>query len=402
MTKYKRHAIVDGRLGWVVVDENERVINKYPSKDELKGLQIEKYKIKRCKINIKCEYTDDELLNFLKAKDKKCEKGTLGWLRDQANKDGFDNIRNWQIWKREQKWLKNLENKYGKEFADWAKENKDKIGSCIIDTGCKTDVEYKNKCAIDAGFKDSAERLKKWRHKTGRQLPKEDNPDCASWFGYIGENYVGKTFEDPVRMPYGNPGFDWICKKGEKIDHKCACLSYNNMSNWSGWIFHIYHNNIADWFILSAWDNRDSLNPLHVWAFHKNDMVKYGKGGCAPKLEFWKRDTITITNTPEGIKEFAEYEVTDRLEKLKELCRQLKYKGDNIKREFKSVRAKIDMTNQCHRCKKFYNDTDVVILEEGPVCLNCLDTNNPEDINKMLKTGQQQEDIMTIRHAQYG
>ena len=30
---------------------------------------------------------------------------------------------------------------------------------------------------------------------------------------------------------------------------------------------------LADWFILSAWDNRDSLTPLHVWAFHKDDIV---------------------------------------------------------------------------------------------------------------------------------
>ena len=73
-----------------------------------------------------------------------------------------------------------------------------------------------------------------------------------------------------------------------------------------------------------------------------------------------------------------------------------------MKREFKSVRPKIDVTNQCHRCKKFYNDKDSSILEEGVVCLNCLDTNNPEDIHKMLKAGFQQEDVMTIRYVQYG
>jgi recombinational DNA repair protein (RecF pathway) len=72
-----------------------------------------------------------------------------------------------------------------------------------------------------------------------------------------------------------------------------------------------------------------------------------------------------------------------------------------MKREFKYVRPKVDETNQCHRCKKFYNDKDVAILEEGPVCLNCLDTKNPEDIKKMLKVGFQQEDIMTIRNLQY-
>jgi len=46
--------------------------------------------------------------------DKKYEKGTFGWLREQAKKDGFgDNIRGWQSWKKEQKreykWYKELE-----------------------------------------------------------------------------------------------------------------------------------------------------------------------------------------------------------------------------------------------------------------------------------------------------
>lgn len=33
--------------------------------------------------------------------DNKYEKGTLGWLREQAKKDGFDNIRRWQRWRTE-------------------------------------------------------------------------------------------------------------------------------------------------------------------------------------------------------------------------------------------------------------------------------------------------------------
>lgn len=48
-------------------------------------------------------------------KNKKCEKGTLGWLREQAKKDGFDNIGKWQNWKREQL-------KYIVGQSSWTKE----------------------------------------------------------------------------------------------------------------------------------------------------------------------------------------------------------------------------------------------------------------------------------------
>ncbi len=112
-----------------------------------------------------------------------------------------------------------------------------------------------------------------------------------------------KTFEDPIKMPTNNPGFDWKCKKGEKIDHKGACLTYSPRGS-PKWMFHIEYNNIADWFILSAWDDIDSLIPLHIWLFHKNDMVRIGKGDNTPKVEFWKRKSIAIINTPKGIKRF--------------------------------------------------------------------------------------------------
>lgn len=62
-----------------------------------------------------------------------------------------------------------------------------------------------------------------------------------------------KTFEGAVKMPPNNPGFDWTCKKGDKIDNKGVCLIYSKKSNWSGWEFDIRYNNIADWFILSCY-----------------------------------------------------------------------------------------------------------------------------------------------------
>lgn len=267
----------------------------------------------------------------------KYEIGSLGWLVEQAKKDGFDNVRDWQNWKRDLKnkqmkqqkidnierrkqeielcWYNNLVDKYGKEFAEWAKQNRGKTFDKYLIAGCKNAREYYDKCAKNAGFNNSTERTKKYKHNNGICWPMSDNPDCSSYFGnFIVENYIIQTFEDPIRMPYGNPGFDWLCKKGEKVDSKAACISqYNGGSRWE---FPIRYNNIADWFILSAWDNRESLNPLHIWIFHKNDIVRGRK--------FWRRDSFSITNTPEKLKEFEKYEVTDRLDKLKELVNKLK------------------------------------------------------------------------------
>lgn len=183
--------------------------------------------------------------------------------------------------------------------------------------GCKTRKEYLDRCAQKAGFKDDSERVKEWMYRTGRCLPMEVNEDCASWFGeYISQNYVMKTFEDPIKMPYGNPGFDWICKRGERIDHKGSCLICGNYGS-PHWFFNIMYNNMSDWFILSAWDNRDSLSPMHVWMFHKNDMVR-GRRFC----EF---EGFQVTNTPEKLKELEKWEVTERLDKLKELCHKNRY-----------------------------------------------------------------------------
>lgn len=134
---------------------------------------------------------------------------------------------------------------------------------------------------------------------------------------YIGENYVSKTFEDPIMMPYGNKGFDWICKNGKKIQHEARCLRYDK----NQFTYNIHFNNITDYFILSAWDNREDLEPLYIWIYHKNDMIRIGHS--TKKDKFWKRNTFTITNEPKYLSEFEKYEVKDKLEKLKELCKDI-------------------------------------------------------------------------------
>jgi hypothetical protein len=58
------------------------------------------------------------------------------------------------------------------------------------------------------------------------------------------------------------------------------------------------------------------LTPLHVWAFHKDDIVRGRK--------FCNFETFWILDIPQKLKELKNYEVTDRLDKLKESCNKKK------------------------------------------------------------------------------
>lgn len=67
--KYNTCRILDGKPRKVIVDENGKVINRNPSKDELKGLEKE---LRTFRDTIKYEtiYTDEELLNCLRQFEK--------------------------------------------------------------------------------------------------------------------------------------------------------------------------------------------------------------------------------------------------------------------------------------------------------------------------------------------
>lgn len=99
------------------------------------------------------------------------------------------------------------------------------------------------------------------RRKAG-QLPISENKNCASYFGiHINERMLRHKFNDVEVMPFGNPGYDFICNHGKKIDCKSGCINKNG----NGWQFRINYNTTADYFLCVAYDNRADLNPLHIW-----------------------------------------------------------------------------------------------------------------------------------------
>lgn len=278
--------------------------------------------------------------------EKKYKRGTLGWLKEQARKYGFgDNIKDWQTWKRkinnqikEEKkiieFYKELEKKYGKEFAEWAVNNGKQIPNKYLVAGCRNEKEYRDKLAQILGYKDEKERrLDEEKLRRLGHLPMEDDEDCALYFGVIRgealfEEFLLTIFEYVKRMKHGNKGFDFICKnprkefidkypqfgfvrdKEYKFDLKVRCL------NQAQFYFPVKYNAIADYFILVGWNDRNSLEPLHIWIFYRNDNIR-------GRL-FWRIDTFTITNKSLYLLQFQKHELKDEIDKLKDIIKELK------------------------------------------------------------------------------
>ena len=136
----------------------------------------------------------------------------------------------------------------------------------------------------------NSKKCKLWRHTHKEHseqynrdrgiLPMAENKACSIYLGvYVAERILSKVFKDVKRMPCGHKGYDFICNKQKKIDVKSSC----RVGHYAEWLFHIRHNEIADYFLCIAFDNRDDLNPLHLW-FLPGDYVN-------------SRDSVSISLT---------------------------------------------------------------------------------------------------------
>jgi len=251
------------------------------------------------------------------SENKRYEKGTLGWLREQqkikAKKDGFDNVDDWLKWKN-----RDIEEKYGKEFADWARQNKGRVPNKWIGLGCKNAVEYNNKIA-ERDYKDHAEYVREWRHDHNINSPMSENKNCPSYQGVcLAERRYARKILPLIfggidkEMPYGNPGFDFVIKGGFRVDIKSIRIRNN------GWDFSILYNDTADYFVLiglnSPVNEDEDPKILHVWVFKKDDIVIKRIGGKGRIMEkFYRRSSISIVNRIEDTKIFKKYEWTDKL-----------------------------------------------------------------------------------------
>lgn len=103
------------------------------------------------------------------------------------------------------------------------------------------------------------------RYRAGVYTPMSANKACALFLGvHVAERVLSHTFKDVKKMPMNNPGYDFICNRGKKIDVKSSCLRCGGVKSVR-WSFGIKKNQIADYFLCLAFDNRESLNPKHIW-----------------------------------------------------------------------------------------------------------------------------------------
>lgn len=124
------------------------------------------------------------------------------------------------------------------------------------------------------------------------------NTSCSWYLGvYIAEGVLSKIFKNVERMPYNHKGYDFICNKGKKVDVKSSCQRANG-----GWSFVTAKNKIADYFLCITYDNRDDLNPQHLW------LLPSSVG----------RDKQTITICESTLSKWSEYELD--INKVVEYC----------------------------------------------------------------------------------
>ena len=145
------------------------------------------------------------------------------------------------------------------------------------------------------------------KYRRGVSRPLESVTDCGAYLGiHIAENVLARVFDHVERAPRNNPGFDFRCRRGHLIDVKSATkLKSRRLAAWK---FHVGKNTIADYFLLLAFDNRESLNPLHIWLIPGHHV----------------HDHVCIDISESTLSKWSEYELQNKLADVVACCNSLR------------------------------------------------------------------------------
>lgn len=146
---------------------------------------------------------------------------------------------------------------------------------------------------------------REYKYKKYGQQPMSENKDCPMYLGvHVAERVLSKVFDNVERMPMNNPGFDFICQKGYKIDVKSATIQLTHGGKSKTWQFRTRQNITADYFLCLAFTDRESLEPVHLWLI-PSDVVS-------------GRSTLSIS--PNRLNKWSKYELPAKLDDVKDCC----------------------------------------------------------------------------------
>ena len=98
-----------------------------------------------------------------------------------------------------------------------------------------------------------------------------DAKGTGVYIGYLAEKLLSNFFDDITVMPNCNPGYDFVCRKGYKIDVKSARPRHVPEMRIPRWEFYIKKNKCADYFLCLAF-GECNLEPVHVWLIPGEDI----------------------------------------------------------------------------------------------------------------------------------
>ncbi len=105
-----------------------------------------------------------------------------------------------------------------------------------------------------------------------------------------------------------------------KIKHIYSCLN-RRLYKIKNWRYYIKYNDHVDIFILTAFNNIESLELQHFWVIKAKEKFPSQR---SEDKEFWNRSVYFIYDTKKGISKMEKYEHKDKLEKLKDLILKIK------------------------------------------------------------------------------
>ena len=150
-------------------------------------------------------------------------------------------------------------------------------------------------------------RMRWYTHSKGLNQPYDENKSCGLYLGvYIAEQILSNYFDSMKKAPMHTKGYDFICGNGFKIDVKSSSRRLNNHGK-KVWQFDLRCNQIADYFLLIAFSEREHLIPLHVWLVPSDLYRKHQKIGISDNsksLDRWKQYEKPITEVIEKCASF--------------------------------------------------------------------------------------------------